>query len=118
MHWPFPDRCVIYDSRVATAVTSILDPTMQFVSQGDEWQSYRNLGTVPGRGGSRPRDPRWRWPNGYRVWASQTAANLLCREVLGELNRQAAARPDCRKLNDPSPWTLREVEAVLFMEGY
>jgi hypothetical protein len=50
------------------------------------------------------------------VWASQTAANLLCREVLGELNRQAAARPDCRKLNDP--WTLREVEAVLFMEGY
>jgi hypothetical protein len=113
-----PDRCVIYDSRVATAVTSILDPTMQFVSQEAKWQSFRNLGTVPGRGGSRPRDLCWHWPNGYRVWASQTAANPLCREVLGELNRQAATRPDCRKLNDLSPWTLREVEAVLFMEGY
>jgi hypothetical protein len=113
-----PDRCVIYDSRVATAVTSILDPTMQFVSQGAKWQSYRSLGTVPGRGGSRPRDLCWYWPNGYRVWASQMAANLLCREVLEELNRQAPARPDCRKLDYPNPWTLREVEAVLFMEGY
>jgi hypothetical protein len=112
-----PDSCVIYDSRVATAVTSILDPTMRFASQA-KWQAYRNLGTVPGRGGSRPRDLYWHWPNGYRVWASQTAANLLCREVVGKLNRQAVQQPDCRKIEDLSPWTLREVEAVLFMEGY
>jgi hypothetical protein len=37
---------------------------------------------------------------------------------LEEVTRQATLQPDCRKLNDPSPWTLREVEAVLFMEGY
>jgi hypothetical protein len=113
-----PDQCVIYDSRVAAAVTSILDPTMQSLSGQPNWQSYARLGTVPGRGGSRPREVLWDWPNGYRVWASQTAANLLCREVLKELNQQARTRPDCRKLNDRSPWTLREVEAVLFMEGY
>jgi len=113
-----PDKCVIYDSRVAAAVTSILDPAMQLISRWPKWQSYTNLGTVPGRGGSRPREVRWDWPNGYGMWASQTAANLLCGEVLEELNRQATTRLDCQKLNDPSPWTLREVEAVLFMEGY
>jgi hypothetical protein len=113
-----PDSCVIYDSRVATALTSILAPARSCAFQGAKWQPYRNLGTVPGRGGSRPRDLGRHWPNGYRVWASQMAANLLCRDVLEELNRQAPARLDCRKLDDLSPWTLREVEAVLFMEGY
>jgi len=27
-----PDKCVIYDSRVAAAITSILDPVIQLVS--------------------------------------------------------------------------------------
>jgi hypothetical protein len=34
------------------------------------------------------------------------------------LNRQSIARPDYRKVGDCTPWTLREVEAALFMEGY
>ena len=113
-----PDQCVIYDSRVAAALTSILDPAMHLVSGWPEWRSYAGLGTIQGRGGSRPRSLRWGWPNGYRAWTSQIAANLLCGELLKEINRQATTRSDCRKLNDPSPWTLREVEAVLFMEGY
>lgn len=113
-----PDECVIYDSRVAGAVTSILDPTMHLFSCWPKGRSSAALGTIPGRGGSRPRDLRWAWPNGYGAWASQKAANLLCGEVLEEINRQATTQGDCRKLNDPSPWTLREVEAVLFMEGY
>ena len=113
-----PDECVIYDSRVAAALTSILDPAMDILSKGPKWRSYAALGTIPGRGGSRPRDLHWAWPTGYQSWKSQTAANLLCREVLEEINRQEMTRGDCRKLNDPSPWTLREVEAVLFMEGY
>ncbi len=113
-----PDRCVIYDSRVATALTSILDPVMNLVSGWAEWRPYTALGKINGRAGSRPRDLSWAWPNGYREWASQLAANRLCSEVLQEINRQAATKSDCQKLNDPSPWTLREVEAVLFMEGY
>jgi hypothetical protein len=113
-----PEQCVIYDSRVAAAVTSILDPTMNLAAGRPEWRSYRALGTIQGRGGSRPRDLRWAWPNGYKVWASQMAANLLCCAVRKEVNQQAMMRSDCRKLNDPSLWTLREVEAVLFMEGY
>ena len=76
-----PDRCVIYDSRVVTAVTSILDPTMQFVSQGAKWQSYKNLGTVPGRGGLSPlsvlalaeRVPRVGEPDGCKSLVSRSA---------------------------------------------
>ena len=113
-----PEDCVIYDSRVAAAVTSILDPVMPLLSRCSKWQSHEELGTVPGRGGSRPRDLRWAWPNGYGSWASQTAANRLCRAVADEINGQATRQSDCQKLNDPSLWTLREVEAVLFMEGY
>jgi hypothetical protein len=113
-----PEKCVIYDSRVAAAVTAILDPVMESFSPCHKWQPYVALGTVPGRGGSRPRDLRWDWPDGYRAWTSQMAANLLCRAVLDELNRQAASQHDCRKLDALTSWTLREMEAVLFMEGY
>lgn len=113
-----PETCVIYDSRVAAALTSILDPAMHLVSGSPSWQPYLRLGTISGRGGSRPRDVSWKWPIGYGNWAGQTAANLLCRKVVDELNRQSIARYDCRKLDDRTPWTLREVEAVLFMEGY
>ncbi len=109
-----PDTCVIYDSRVAAALTSILDPAMEMFSDLPSWQPYLNLETISGRGGSRPRDLKWKWRNGYGIWASQMAANLLCRKVVDKLK----ARPDCHKIADSTPWTLREVEAVLFMEGY
>jgi len=114
----FPDTCVIYDSRVAAALTSILDPAMCLISDSPEWQEYSRLGTISGRGGSRPRNVSWRWPIGYGTWASQMAANLLCRKAVEQLNRQPIARSDYHKFGDCTPWTLREVEAVLFMEGY
>lgn len=113
-----PDICVIYDSRVAAALTSILDPAMHLISSSSRWQPYVGLGIISGRGGSRPRDVSWKWPIGYGSWAGQMAANLLCRTVVNELNRQSITRSDCRKVDDRTPWTLREVEAVLFMEGY
>jgi hypothetical protein len=59
-----------------------------------------------------------KWPIGYSAWAGQIAANLLCRKVVDELNGQSTALPDCGKIGDRTPWALREVEAVLFMEGY
>jgi len=46
----FPDTCVIYDSRVAAALTSILDPAMCLISDSPEWQEYSRLGTISGRG--------------------------------------------------------------------
>jgi|GEM_PF-807472 len=113
-----PNECVIYDSRVATALISILDPVMNLISRKGDWHPYERLGKVAGRGGSRPRDTRWPWPNGYASWQSQMAANRLCRDVLNEVRQLSRSQPDFHKVNDPSPWTLREAEAVLFMEGY
>jgi hypothetical protein len=107
-----PDTCVIYDSRVASALTSILDPAM------DRFRAKVGLGTIPGRGGSRPRPLKWPWPSGYQRWTSQIAANRLCVELRDEINRQSKVDGAYRKLGDSTLWTLREVEAVLFMEGY
>jgi len=46
------------------------------------------------------------------------AANLLCRNMVDELNRRSETEVKFRKDGDGTRWTLREVEAVLFMEGY
>lgn len=106
-----PDSFVIYDSRVATALISILDPYMNDLVATDNVGEAVELGTVQGRGGTRPRVNTYRWPVGYKRWASQFAANNLCRLIVSYLNENDA-------INENRRWTLRKVEAVLFMEGY
>ena len=92
-----PDACVICDSRVAAALTSILDPAMERLHVNFD------LGTVPGRGGSRLRPLNWAWPSGYRRWSCQMAANSLCVELRDELNRQSQVDGRYRKLSDSTP---------------
>ncbi len=106
-----PNSFVIYDSRVATALISILDSYIGDFGAIDRFRIIEGLGTVPGRGGTRPRANRSNWPVGYRKWESQFAANNLCRLIVDYLNANDT-------INDEREWTLREVEAVLFMEGY
>ncbi len=106
-----PESFVIFDSRVATALTSILDPYMKDLSNTSYHQQIKDLGTVQGRGGSRPRLNKWKWPVGYRSWKSQIAANKLCCDIVKYLNASGA-------INGNRQWNLREVEAVLFMDGY
>jgi hypothetical protein len=106
-----PDSFVIFDSRVATALVSILDPYMNDLVNGQHFHKVQGLGTVPGRGGSRPRSTTWNWPVGYQSWQAQLCANKLCSDIVAYLNNTPA-------INDQHEWTLREVEAVLFMEGY
>lgn len=105
-----PNRFVIYDSRVATAITTILDPYMESCAQGSWFSAYSRLGYINGRGGTRPRALRHDWPNGYKNWGAQLAANRLCLDVLALLKDRSPKKD--------GEWTLREVEAVLFMEGY
>ncbi|NVK41568.1 MAG: hypothetical protein HWE39_10025 [Oceanospirillaceae bacterium] len=113
-----PGHCVIFDSRVATALIAALDPYIeQLKDQKDFVKNYKGLGTVQqGRGGTRPRAFSDTWTNGYQKWDAQLAANHLCCEIRDYLNihheRSDFAKPD------GTPWTLREVEAVLFMDGY
>jgi hypothetical protein len=107
-----PDDFVIYDSRVATALTSILDKQMPVFIHSPDWSDYSALGFVDGRGGSRPREYEWRWPNGYRSWKAQLAANRLCCDLRDYINQNK------QRYSLSKDITLRELEAILFMEGY
>lgn len=112
-----PNKFMIFDSRVGTALTSILDPYMPALINSPLWQPYTGLGTVNiGRGGSRPRQYTWNWPNGYQNWAAQIAANKIAIALQSKLNSNA-------EQNNPNTgnsrnWIIREIEGILFMEGY
>lgn len=108
-----PKSFVIYDSRVATAIVSLLDPHMQRLEEAQEFEPYRDLGYINGRGGTRPRILQWRWTNAYRSWKAQYAANQLCYRIANRLNEIYQ-----KKTGNENLWSMREVEAVLFMEGY
>ncbi len=113
-----PESFVIYDSRVANALTSILDNVFPIISSSSSWQPYGRLGTAPGRGGTRPRKLVGGWRIGYRDWDAQIAANKLCLDIMNQVNQQALEKNEYRKRGANGEWTLREIEAVLFMEGY
>ncbi|MFC0048576.1 hypothetical protein [Rheinheimera tilapiae] len=107
-----PEIFVIFDSRVAAALTSIIDSNFQVLVQMPEWERYQQLGFVNGRGGSRPRLLSNPWPSGYQKWTAQIAANRLCLDMLQIINQQPTLYGALQ------PITLRELEAILFMEGY
>jgi len=106
-----PDEYVMYDSRVATAILTIAEDLCRTDDKIEVFRGeYGCLGFCNVESGTRPRGYRFKWRNAYRVCAAQLEANDLCRRIVARLNRP---QPE-----DGAPWTLREVEAVLFMEGY
>ena len=107
-----PDSFVIYDSRVAAALTSIIDTEYQTMVSLPDWFKYKELGFVTGRGGSRPRLLHNVWKNGYQKWSAQISANLLCLDIVRYINQ------DPLRYGLTQQITLRELEAMLFMEGY
>ena len=118
-----PDEFVIYDSRVAAAIVSIAEDIYRMSYSRNPSickaktifrRVFRNLGPfkTASRGGTRPRGVRdsAEWKCSYQNIDAQIEANELCKAIRDELN--------VRKEDKKSDWTLREVEAVLFMEGY
>ena len=115
-----PDNYVIYDSRVAAAIVSIAEDIFRYRTVNGRRQetvnrvfhpSFPALGAFPGAGGTRPRASRWAgWPDSDRNVTAQYDANRLCLAMVHHLND--------RKEDGRADWSLREVEAVLFMEGY
>jgi len=110
---------VIWDSRVATSVTWRLEQL--FLAAGLSAVPYgspeipHNLGPMQvGRGGTRPRNLKLNWRNAYGRWEAQFAASEFVRLVRDHLNANKAIYPK----HAPAPWTVREVEQVLFMDGY
>ncbi|WP_153146419.1 hypothetical protein [Dechloromonas sp. H13] len=114
-----PEEYVIYDSRVAAAILTAAEYMYPMRTKDktsvDTVEVFRNefsaLGVYGGMGGTRPRGYRYKnWPVAYRVIQAQIDANRLCKEIKTILNDKKEGGRDT--------WTLREVEAVLFMEGY
>jgi len=118
-----PDEFVIFDSRVAAAIVSAAEDIYRIRYTGKKpiclaRNNFRicfpDIGPfkIGSRGGTRPRGVRALagWPCSYGKVRAQLQANELCKAIRDELNR---IREDGK-----SDWTLREVEAVLFMEGY
>lgn len=103
----YPDDFLIYDSRVATALVSIAESVMADTDLSAFRKAYPSLGVISGRGGSRPRATRTFWSNAYTSWSAQLDANDLAKTVLISLNQRGG-----------HTYSLRQLEAVLFMEGY
>lgn len=110
---------VIWDSRVAASIISRLDRLIG--ETGNQPISiFPNIGTIPGRGGSRPRKPNLVWPNGYQKWKTQISGSELVREmrdILNDLENKYPRMPLPTE-NSCGAWTTRGVEMVLFMDGY
>lgn len=108
---------VIWDSRVAASITARLDA--QLPAGAAPESLFPGVGTVPGRGGSRPRALQRRWPSGYRSWRGQVGGSAVVREMRDHLNDPAQGYPRM-PLPDggAGAWTTRGVEMVLFMDGY
>ena len=108
-----PGSYVIYDSRVATAIVSIAEDIYRRTKINAFRNVFRYFGHMDSAAsaGTRPRGRRHNgWPDAYRSWNAQIDANELCVGIRNCLND--------RNVDGKNDWNLREVEAVLFMEGY
>lgn len=115
---------VLWDSRVASSLLSRLDFLLVEAGHGDGHGLFPELGTVPGWGGTRPRQMSLDWPSGYRSWRTLVAVSRLITRLRDILN--TAARPDGRLVyprmplseRRDGPWTTHGVQMVLFCDGY
>lgn len=103
-------RTVIWDSRVSNAIISTLDPHFSPVQ-------VPSIGIVAGRGGSRPRTFKSKWPSGYKSWNAQAAGSALIEDIRVILNSGSYPKMPL-PCGGTSDWTTRGVEMVLFMFGY
>lgn len=117
-----PDAYAMYDSRVAASIMTIAEDIFRPKMSKNKVvhtvvdafrHHYPRLGLYGGTGGTRQRGYRAGsgWPVAYRSVPAQLEANDLCLRIQAKLNSEEGE-------DGRNNWTLREVEAVLFMEGY
>lgn len=115
---------VIWDSRVSTSLVFRIERILLAEGENDPARLFPRIGVVTGRGGTRkvggPRHKdnlRLPWSFAYGSWSSQDAGSELVRELRDVLNT-ASYPPMATRYSEPSRWTIRGVESVLFMDGY
>lgn len=115
-----PERgLVIWDSRVAHSLIRRIDRILLNQDHREVTTPFVHIGRVPGRGGSRTQRNPYElkgWHSGYGKWSSVYAGSALVRAIRDELNNRE--RESAADNAGWQPWTLREVEMVLFMDGY
>lgn len=115
---------VCWNSRIASSIISRLDFLLAEAGVTELGSRFAHIGTIPGWGGTRPRQYSLNWPNGYRSWATQVAASKLVNKIATILNTETLANGDQRYRLMPLPggaqsqWTVRGVQTVLFSDGY
>ena len=111
-------------SRVASSIISRLDFLLAEAGVTELGQRFQNIGTVPGYGGTRPRQYTLEWPEGYRSWKSQIAASQLVQQMVTILNTETDNQGKRRYQPMPEAnggrgdWTVQGVQTVLFSDGY
>ncbi|WP_444998497.1 hypothetical protein [Aliikangiella sp. IMCC44359] len=113
-----------WNSRVATSVISRLDFLMVEAGYTSLEGRFPHIGTVPGVGGTRPREYSLQWPDGYRSWKTQVAAsefvNLMVRCLNNSRNEDGSLKyqPMPIPTGGSAPWSIQGVQLVLFSDGY
>lgn len=113
-----------WNSRIAASVISRLDFLLAEAGITDLADRFEGIGTIPGWGGTRPRQYTLAWPNGYRSWKTQVRASRLIGQMAYILNGDT--NPDGTHKYPRMPlaaggtgdWTVRGVQGVLFADGY
>jgi hypothetical protein len=108
----------IWDSRFSNSLLRRFDKLLFSSSHKTLPAWLPKIGTVPGRGGTRlePFRGNFHWPSGYRSWQAHFAASDILRRIASKLN-EGTLRPLGIRTSKNS-WSIREVEMVLFMDGY
>lgn len=115
---------VHWNSRVASSILSRLDFLLTEAGVTKLGERFENIGSVPGWGGTRPRQYTLDWPNGYRCWKSQIAASKLVNQMAKHLNSELQQDDSKRYAAMPlvnggtGDWSVLGVQAVLFGDGY
>ncbi|WP_251360064.1 hypothetical protein [Kangiella sp. TOML190] len=113
-----------WNSRVAASVISRLDFLLAEAGVSQLGERFEAIGTIPGWGGTRPRQYSLDWPNGYRSWKTQVRASRLINQVAYILNNDRLDDGSYKYPRMPlaaggtGDWTVRGVQGVLFCDGY
>lgn len=115
---------VCWNSRVSTSIISRLDFLMVEAGYESLDGRFEHLGTIPGIGGTRPRETTLEWPDGYRSWKTQIAAsrfvNLMVHVLNNDKNEDGSLRYQAMPIptGGSAPWSIQGVQLVLFSDGY
>ena len=115
---------ICWNSRASTSVLSRLDFLMVEAGYESLEGRFADLGTVPGWGGTRPREMSLAWPDGYRSWKAAFAASRFTDLMVHCLNETKNTDGSLKYAQMPiptggrAPWSMQGVQLVLFSDGY